>query len=38
VRNLDGHLSARNLPQGGALVQITLPLAAIALDAQDATP
>lgn len=34
VRNLGGQLDARNLPQGGALVQITLPLSAIALDAQ----
>lgn len=35
VRNLGGTLGARNLTQGGALVQITLPLAAIALDAHD---
>ncbi|ARU05112.1 histidine kinase [Comamonas serinivorans] len=36
VHNLGGTLEARNLTQGGALVQITLPLAAIALDAHDA--
>ena len=35
ARNLGGQLSARNLTQGGAQVQITLPLAAITLHAHD---
>lgn len=32
ARTLGGRLSARNLPEGGAAVTITLPLAAIAID------
>jgi two-component system sensor histidine kinase RegB len=36
ARTLGGHVSARNLPGGGAEVRITLPLAAIALPEEDA--
>jgi two-component system sensor histidine kinase RegB len=35
ARTLGGTLTARNRPEGGAVVQISLPLAAIALDAQE---
>lgn len=34
VRTLGGTVSARNPPQGGAVVTISLPLSAIALDAE----
>ena len=35
ARTLGGRLSVRNLPQGGAAVTVTLPLAAIEIDAGD---
>ncbi len=34
VRKLGGAINARNLPEGGAVVEITLPLAAISLETE----
>jgi two-component system sensor histidine kinase RegB len=35
ARTLGGGVTARNLPEGGAAVTLTLPLAAIALEEEE---